>query len=118
MFFSHPGADRRLVTQPPNCLIEAAILIQASAKCIHPGLEFFLLFWAVVANLAAWIKRRGESQGKLPGGTSLRHCEGRAEARVGDACSSCRTGGWREVPADEETAGWREDPADEETANH
>ena len=113
MFFSHPGADRRLVTQPPNCLIEAAILIQASAKCIHPGLEFFLLFWAVVANLAAWIKWRGGSQKRLPSGTSLKLFEGLGEARVGEACSSCRTGGWREVPADEETAGWREDPAEE-----
>jgi hypothetical protein len=27
---------------------------------------------------------------------------GRGEASVGEACSSCRTGGWREDPADEE----------------
>ena len=36
------------------------------------------------------------------GGTSLGLCEGRGEARVGDACSSCPTGGWREDPAEED----------------
>jgi len=34
--------------------------------------------------------------------TSLRLCEGRGDSQVGKAFNSCRTGGWREDPADDE----------------
>jgi hypothetical protein len=32
--------------------------------------------------------------------------EGRGAVQVGNACPSCRTGGWREDPAEQENSHW------------
>jgi hypothetical protein len=46
--------------------------------------------------------RLTETKRPAPGGTSLRFCEERGEVREVNAFLNCRTGGWREDPADEE----------------